>query len=135
MRHLSTSKAATIARLAAISHDEYRQRHPGGGIIGSGELKALVLEPDSQEEIAFIEAMRSLSDEELLDLVAMMIVGRGDHVENPEDPESIRRAFEGHVQTFSNDSHAELLGYILGKSAVIHRYLAQGLERVQFAFR
>ena len=135
MKHLSTTKAASIVRLAAASHDEYRQRHPGNRILGAGELKALILEPDSQEEIAFVEAMRALSDDELLDLVALMCVGRGEHVENPEDPESIRDAFEGHARSFSKDSHKELLDYISDKGAVIHRYLARGLDRVRFAYK
>lgn len=135
MKHLSITKATAIARLAADSHEEYRQRHPGQGVIGAGELKDLIREPESREEVAFKDALCALSDGELLDLVALMIVGRGDHVENPEDPESIRSAFEGHAHTFSKDTHEQLLDYIFGKSAAIHRYLAQGVEQVGYAFR
>jgi hypothetical protein len=135
MNNLNINKAATIATLALASHEEYRQRHPGSRVIGSGELKDLVFEPDSQEELAFKAAMNALSDDELRDLVAVMYVGRGDHVDDPEDPASIRKAFDGHVRSCSMDNREQLIDVLSGKGAVIHRYLAQGLERVRLMLR
>ncbi|WP_212625051.1 DUF3775 domain-containing protein [Pseudomonas sp. PP3] len=134
MQHLSIPKAATIARLAANSHEAYLKRHPGKRVIGSSELKSLIREPDSDDQVAFEGALRALSADELLDLVALMCVGRGEYVENSEDQKSILSAFARHLHAFSKGTHEQLLDYISGNEAVIHRYLAQGLERVEIAF-
>jgi hypothetical protein len=134
MKNLSISSATIIARLANDSHEKYKQEHPGSRVIGSGELKELIMERDSEEQVALREAINELSTPELMDLVALMYVGRGDYVEDLANADSVREAYASHLNSVSQDSRQNLLDILGGKGAAIHRYLAQGLERVRFAF-
>ncbi|MDH1632710.1 DUF3775 domain-containing protein [Pseudomonas mosselii] len=130
MKHLTVEKAKQLADLAEERHAEYRKRHPGG-IVGSGDLKALILERESLEATAFRDAVKNLSEEESRDAVALMYVGRGDYMEGDYSPSTVQETFDGHVKTFSKDSKAELTGILLSKTAVMHRYLDDGIKRVK----
>lgn len=131
MKHLTTEKASQLADLAEKRHAEYRERNPGGKIVGSGDLKDLILVPESAEALAFRLAVNELTESEARDAVALMYVGRGDYLEDDHSPEKVSSTFDGHVESFSKDSKDQLTGVLLSKAAVMHRYLKDGIDRVK----
>lgn len=134
MKNLSLDKAIKLAKLAHAKHAAYREKNPAGGIWESSDLGRLMFEPDSAEATAFKEQVRSLTKEESVDAVALMYVGRGDYVED-DSAKSVRAAFEMHRETFSHSAHDELTEKLLSKEAVMHRYLEDGIAKVDPAFR
>jgi hypothetical protein len=134
MKDLTLAKAANLARLAEKRHAEYRERHPGGGIVSSTDLRDLVFEPESEEAAAYRVAVENLTKAEAQDAVALMYVGRGDHLDEEQSLESVRDAFEGHHHFASADSREQLIDTLLSKTAVMHRYLKNGIDRVRDAF-
>ncbi|NNA56350.1 DUF3775 domain-containing protein [Pseudomonas koreensis] len=132
MKHLSLVKAQTLADLAAIRFNEYRERNPGG-IVSSTDFASLVLRDETKEARDFRLQVESLSDVEARDAVALMYIGRGDHLEGDYSPASVKKAFDGFLGLFSKDSHDQLTGTLLEKTAVMHRYLADGIKRVRGA--
>lgn len=130
MQHLSIEKAKQLADLASERNAEYTKRHPGG-IVSSGDLGALIRERESQEAIAFRGAIKDLSESEARDAVALMYVGRGDYMEGDHSVDSVRTTFNDHVQTFSRDTKEQLTEILLSKTAVMHRYLNDGIDRVE----
>lgn len=135
MKSLSFEKALKLTDLAEKKNAEYRQRHPGGGIIEATDLRALIFEPESPEAIAFREAVTSLSKDEAIDAVALMYVGRGDYLDGDHGADAVRKAFELHHDSFARDSHDQLTGVLMSKTAVIHNYLRAGSDRLRIAYQ
>jgi hypothetical protein len=132
MQSLSFEKAGQIKDLAVTYVDAYRADHKEGPL-GGQDLAALVLAEDIPEWKAFKTALLSLSLPELKDLVALMYVGRGDHVENENDPANIRAAFEGHRARLDRDDQDSLTTIVHGKNARFHGYFERGITRMKLA--
>ena len=133
MKHLSLAKAAVLADLADKRYDESRRNH-SGGVVSSKDLASLVLRDETEEARAFRLQVERLTKQEALDAVALMYVGRGDHLNGDFSPASVEKAFNGFLDLFSKDDHGILTDKLLEKTAVMHRYLAEGIARVRHAF-
>lgn len=133
MKYLTLAKAQILADLATKRFNEYRERNPGG-IVSSNDLASLVLRDETEEARAFRLQVESLTEVEARDAVALMYVGRGDHLDGDYSAASVQKAFQGFLDLFSKDSHDQLKGTLLEKTAVMHRYLADGIERIRREF-
>lgn len=121
MDSLNFEKAGQIKDLAVAYVAAYRENDKSESL-GGQDLAALVFAPDIPEWTAFKTALNALSVPELKDLVALMYVGRGDHVDDLNSPTDIRKAFKGHREMVERDSQDSLTSIVYGKNARFHDY-------------
>lgn len=132
MDSLNFQKAGQIKDLAIAYVAAYRENDKSESL-GGKDLAALVFAPDIPEWTAFKTALNALSVPELKDLVALMYVGRGDHVDDMSSPTDIRKAFKGHREMVERDSQDSLTSIVYGKNARFHDYFDRGIARMKLA--
>lgn len=130
MDSLNFEKAGQIKDLAVAYVAAYRENNKEE-IFGGQDLAALVFAPEIPEWTAFNTALNSLSLPELKDLVALMYVGRGDHIDDVNNPANIRKAFEGHRAMVERDTQDSLISIVHGKNARFHDYFDRGIARLK----
>ncbi|MFK3943540.1 hypothetical protein ACI2KC_17970 [Pseudomonas monteilii] len=134
MKDLSLAKASELADLASKKYEEYCRTNKPGISGGQDLVDSMLGEFKSEEAKAYRNAVLALSVPEARDAVALMYVGRGDHLDDELSTDSAREAFLHHHQMSSMDSFDQLTDVLLDKGLRMHRYLKDGTERVRQAF-
>ncbi len=127
--HLTRAKVEKIARLAEAANrarteflkkKNIGQKVSGDRIIGAGDLSLKHLHDAKREpnKVELERAIDSLSKDELMELMALMWVGRGNYD---------RGTWQVALDHAKKTSNSESSRYVSGKSPVLAKYLERGL--------
>lgn len=77
--------------------------------------------------------LRSLSQPEMVELVAVMFIGRGDYISSSNSKEQIRQAFRMHVEELSSKHKIYLEKICSGNGFLFCYYVGRGLRKFNYS--
>jgi hypothetical protein len=114
LKHLTKADVHAIIEAAEKSNSAHPPRELGSSLEEARERRS---RPDPEGDV-LKAAIKKLSPEARVELVALMWVGRGD----------VEGSFADHLRQAQRDSHP--VDYIVEKSPALPRYLRQGLKKL-----